>query len=55
MKPYGNTRYENLTCAYGCCSCGCVHKGTRGYRVAIALRRRSRKRARRVLREECVE
>jgi len=47
MKPYGNTRYENLVCAYGCCSGGCVHKGTLGYRVPKAVRRRARKRARR--------
>jgi hypothetical protein len=45
MKPYGNKRTENITCKYGCCSRGTIHKGT-GHRVSKALLRRSRKRAR---------
>jgi hypothetical protein len=55
MKPYGNTRYENLVCAYGCCSGGCVHKGTLGYRVPKAVRRRARKRARQTNRDAVSE
>lgn len=48
MKPYGNTRAENQTCKYGCCSHGTLHKvpGTH-VRVIPAAYRRSRKRARR--------
>lgn len=46
MKPYGNSRRDNLTCRYGCCTFGTVktrHRPT----VAKAYIRRARKCARR--------
>jgi hypothetical protein len=55
MKPYGNKPHENLVCHYGCCSCGAVHKGTMGYHVPKATRRRSRKRARQTNRDAVSE
>jgi hypothetical protein len=45
MKPYGNTRKENLTCKYGCCGVG-RRRRTRHIRVPKAVKRASRKRAR---------
>lgn len=45
MKPYGNSRAQNLTCRYGCCTHGTVKTGHRG--VAPANIRRGRKAARR--------
>lgn len=47
MHPYGNTRRDNLTCAYGCCTSGKV-KTRRRTKVSKAYIRASRKRARRV-------
>lgn len=44
MKPYGNSRKDNLTCAYGCCTYGTVK--TRHHGVALATLRSARKRAR---------
>jgi hypothetical protein len=44
MKPYGNTRRQNLTCQYGCCTSGTVRTRCRG--VQPEMRRRSRKAAR---------
>lgn len=46
MKPYGNTRRDNLTCVYGCCTSGKVK--TKRLSVAKACLRAARKRARRV-------
>lgn len=45
MRPYGNTRKDNLTCKYGCCTSGTVK--TQHRKVAKATIRAARKRARR--------
>lgn len=50
MKPYGNSRKDNETCDYGCCTTG--KKKTRHRRVAKAVLRAARKRARRASREQ---
>lgn len=44
MKPYGNTRYDNLTCKYGCCHGIRVRGG--GFRPDRLVRRASAHRAR---------
>lgn len=51
MKPYGNTRKDNLSCKYGCCH------GVRGggFRPARLVRRASAHRARQESRKICKE
>lgn len=51
MKPYGNNRTENLTCDWGCCTIGTIKTNHRPF-VSIAYMRRSRKRARRLGKNE---
>lgn len=48
MKPYGNSRRDNLTCRYGCCTFGTVKaRHLKHSNVAKACIRRARKCARR--------
>lgn len=45
MKPYGNTRKDNITCGWGCCVSN--YCARRGDSLNPRARRRGRKRARR--------
>lgn len=51
MKPYGNSKTENLTCDWGCCSYRTVKTGHWPF-VAKEYIRRARKRARRLGKKE---
>lgn len=53
MKPYGNTRKDNLSCKYGCCHGIRVRGG--GFRPTRLVRRTSAKRARQENRKICKE
>lgn len=53
MKPYGNNRYDNLTCKYGCCHGIRVRGG--GFRPRHSVRRASAHRARQKNHKLCLE